>query len=323
MKKRYKILGGVIIVVVTIILVGIGYGANFFYDLALNPKASKDMVFSSNRFESGDEVKQSETSGLVTEADLEWFANESGYKEIWRTSREGLQLHNYVLNTEGSHKWIIAVHGYTSQGVALSPYAKKFKEMGYNVLIPDLRGHGQSEGDYIGMGWDERLDILDLIDYVIAEDSDSEIALFGISMGAATVMNVSGEKLPPHVKAVIEDCGYTSVWDQFAYQLETLFGLTEFPMMHTASVITKIRAGYWLQEASPLEQIKKSITPTLFIHGREDAFVPYSMLESLYEVAQMPKQKLVIEGAGHARSRIVAPELYWDKITTFLNEYMS
>ena len=51
-----------------------------------------------------------------------------------------------------------------------------------------------SEGDYIGMGWDERLDIIDLINYIIDVDKDSEIVLFGVSMGAATVMNVSGEE---------------------------------------------------------------------------------------------------------------------------------
>ena len=65
----------------------------------------------------------------------------------------------------------------------MSNYGKKFYDMGYNVLIPDLRGHGMSEGDYIGMGWDERLDIIDLINYIIDVDKDSEIVLFGVSMG--------------------------------------------------------------------------------------------------------------------------------------------
>ncbi len=83
--------------------------------------------------------------------------------------------------------------------------------------MPDLRGHGQSEGNYIGMGWDERLDIVDLTKYIINNYANTEIVLFGVSIGVATVMTTSGEKLPSNVKAIIEDCGYTSAWSQFAY----------------------------------------------------------------------------------------------------------
>ncbi|MDU3324204.1 MAG: alpha/beta hydrolase, partial [Escherichia coli] len=191
-----------------------------------------------------------------------------------------------------------------------------------NVLIPDLRGHGMSEGDYIGMGWDERLDIIDLINYIIDVDKDSEIVLYGVSMGAATVMNVSGENLPSNVKAIIEDCGYTSAWDQFSYQLDELFGLPPFPMMHTASLIGKFRAGYWLKEASPLEQVKNSKTPTLFIHGDKDDFVPFSMLDQVYDACSAPKEKLVIEGAGHAKSSKVNPDMYWNGISKFLSKYI-
>lgn len=124
------------------------------------------------------------------------------------------------------------------------------------------------------MGWDKRFDILNLIESIVTQNSDAEIVLFGVSMGAATVMNVSGEILPSNVKAIIEDCGYTSVWNQFSYQLKELFSLSAFPMMHGASLITKLRAGYWLSQASPIEQVKKSVTPMLFIHGDQDDFVP-------------------------------------------------
>ena len=186
-------------------------------------------------------------------------------------------------------------------------YAEKFYNMGYNVMIPDLRGHGESEGDYIGMGWDDRKDIMNLIDYIIAEDSKAEIVLFGVSMGAATVMMVSGEELPSNVKAVIEDCGYTSAWDQFAYQLKVLFNLPEFPMMNIADIICKIRAGYFISDASAIKQVKKSVTPTLFIHGDSDSFVPFEMQEELYEACNAEKEKVVIEGAAHAKASSTNP----------------
>ena len=60
------------------------------------------------------------------------------------------------------------------------------------------------------MGWHERFDIVDLSNYIASTYKNSQIVLFGVSMGAATVMSASGEKLPRNVKVIIEDCGYTS-----------------------------------------------------------------------------------------------------------------
>lgn len=322
MKKFKPILIGLLIITIVIGVAGLGFGANYLYNLALNPTVSKDLIFASD--DSNEEsVNQSETSGVVIPEDQKWLLDESGHKELFITSRDGLTLHNYTLNQPDSNKWIIIVHGYTSEGIAMATYARTFYEMGYNVIVPDLRSHGLSEGDYIGMGWDERFDIIDLIHSIILTDHDSEIALLGVSMGAATVMNVSGEELPSNVKAIIEDCGYTSVWDQFSHQLDDLFGLPPFPMMHSASLITKLRAGYWLGEASPIDQIKNSTIPTLFIHGDQDTFVPYSMLDQLYEACPAEKEKLVIEGAGHADSMSVNPDLYWSTITNFLDKYIT
>lgn len=322
MKIFKKILIGIITFTILIGTIGIGFGANYLYNLALNPYTSKDLIFGSDDEDSSDMVSQNETSGISTVDDRTWLLEHSGYEDLFMTSRDGLKLHNYVLTQSDSNKWMIAVHGYTSEGILMAPYARKFYDMGYNVIIPDLRSHGQSEGDYIGMGWDERFDIIDLVNYIVENNHDAQIALFGVSMGAATVMNVSGEELPSNVKAIIEDCGYTSVWDQFAYQLDDLFGLPAFPMMHTASLVGKLRAGYWIGEASSIEQVKKSITPTLFIHGDADDFVPYFMLDQLYAASNAEKEKLVIEGAGHAKSKDVDPELYWSTITNFLDKYV-
>ena len=314
-----KIIMVIIVILALLCALILGIGGNYLYNLAVNPSVSKDMVFNSSK----NDVTQEETSGDVTEEKKNWLEDESGYSDVYITSDDGLKLHNYkIINKYSSKKWVIIVHGYISKGVNMASYAENFYDMGYNVMIPDLRGHGESEGDYIGMGWDDRNDIMNLIDYIIAEDKKAEIVLFGVSMGAATVMMVSGEELPSNVKAIVEDCGYTSAWDQFAYQLKVLFNLPEFPMMNIANIICKIRAGYFISDASAIKQVKKSVTPTLFIHGDSDSFVPFEMQEELYEACNAEKEKVVIEGAAHAKASSTNPELYWTSIVDFLEKYV-
>ncbi|MGL5311937.1 MAG: alpha/beta hydrolase [Peptostreptococcaceae bacterium] len=315
--KKNTILKIFLATIIVIIIGCLGFIGNYFYNLALNPDTPKDIIF-------GTPEEQEETSGQVLDVDIDWLLNKSNYTDEYITSSDGLKLHGYkIINENPSNKWAINVHGYTSEGINMSSYAKKYYDMGYNVLIPDLRGHATSEGDYIGMGWDDRLDIISWINRLIEENKDAEIVLHGISMGAATVSMTSGEELPSNVKAIVADCGYTSVWNQFAYQLDDLFSLPEFPILHASSLVGQIRAGYSIKEASTLEQVKKSETPILYIHGDEDDFVPYSMMQELYDATSSEKEMLTIEGAGHAKSSEVDPKTYWTTIYDFINKYVT
>lgn len=313
-KKLFRIFLGVITV---IILISLGFIGNYFYNLALNPNTPKDIVF-------GTPEEAAATSGQVLDVDISWLLNESNYTDEYITSSDDLKLHSYqVKNQTPSNKWVITVHGYTSEGINMSSYAKKYYDNGYNVLIPDLRAHGLSEGDYIGMGWDDRLDIISWINYILNEDPNAEIVLHGISMGSATVLMTSGEEIPSNVKVIVADCGYTSVWDEFAYQLDDLFSLPEFPILNVSSIVAKIRAGYFLGEASSIKQVKKSKTPILYIHGDQDDFVPYYMMEELYNATSSEKEMLTIKGAEHAKASEVDPKTYWTTVNNFINKYIN
>lgn len=287
---------------------------NYFYNLALNPKTSKDVIFGNS---------EKSTSGEIVNETLIWLLEKSNYTNTYIESFDNLKLHGYkILNENPTDTWVITVHGYTSKGIEMSNYAKNFYDMGYNVLIPDLRGHGESEGKYIGMGWHDRLDILSWINLIIKDNTNAKIILHGVSMGAATVSMLSGEELPMNVKAIISDCGYTSVWNQFSHQLKSMYSLPNFPVMNASSITIKLKTGYSLKEASTLKQVAKSKTPMLFIHGDIDDFVPYHMMDELYNAANCEKEKLTIIGAGHAKSSKVNPELYWTTISKFINKYL-
>ena len=313
MNKKKKIILTISILLLVVILGVGGLVGNYFYNLALNPFTSKDMIF-------GDD---DDDTSLEVEADVNWLIKDSNYIDTYITSSDNLKLHAYeVKNENKTDKWAIVVHGYTSEGKLLSSKAKHLYNMGYNVLVPDLRSHGTSEGNYIGMGWHDRLDIIDWINYIVKNNPNSEIALHGTSMGAATVLMVSGEKLPSNVKAIVADCGYTSVYDEFSYQLKQLFNLPAFPIMNFSDVVTHIRAGYCLNDASAINQVKKSTTPILYIHGDKDDFVPYYMMDELYNATNSEKEKLTIEGGEHANSDLVNPKLYWSTVNSFLEKYI-
>lgn len=315
--KIKKILGISLGVIIVILGISLGFIGNYFYNLALNPNTPKDIVF-------GTPEEAEATSGQVLDSDVAWLLNDSNYTDEYITSSDKLKLHSYkITNQNNTNKWVITVHGYTSEGINMSTYAKHYYDNGYNVLIPDLRAHGLSEGNYIGMGWDDRLDIISWINYILKENPNAEIILHGVSMGSATVLMTSGEEIPSNVKAIIADCGYTSVWDEFAYQLDDLFSLPEFPILNVSSMVTKIRAGYFLGEASSLEQVKNSKTPILYIHGDKDDFVPYYMMEELYNATSSEKEMLTIKGAEHAKASEVDPETYWNTVNNFINKYMN
>ena len=308
-------------IILTALIIVICYGGNYLYNLGINPKHPKDLIFKSNTDE---ETKQSETSGVSTIDSKTWLLKYSNYEDLFINSKDNLKLHNFLIKNENkSNKWVIAVHGYTSQGTYMASYAQNFYDMGYNIIIPDLRGHGKSEGTYIGMGWDERFDIIDLINYINDNFKDSQIVLFGVSMGAATVMMTSGESLPENVKVFVEDCGYTSTWEIFANELKLRFHLPEFPLMQTANFIASNKAGYDFKEASSLTAVSKCERPMLFIHGTADDFIPYSMMNELYEAKPgTNKQMLTAEGATHANSLYLLGESYWNNVFDFIDSYI-
>ncbi len=242
----------------------------------------------------------------------------------------GLRAHAFYLRGDSAcGRTAICIHGYRDNALGMLPIAHIYnKVMRMNVLLPDLHAHGKSEGDAIQMGWDDRKDIEEWIP--IAERMfrsprhASRIVLHGISMGAATTMSVSGDSgLPAYVRAFIEDCGYTSVWDEFADQLHAQFSLPEFPLLPAASALCQLKYGWNFSEASPLRQVARCHRPMLFIHGDNDDFVPSWMVHPLYKAKPQPKALWVTRGCRHAQSYRDYPAEYTAKVRAFVERYLN
>nr|WP_165866617.1 alpha/beta hydrolase [Vagococcus vulneris] len=221
-----------------------------------------------------------------------------------------------------THEWVICVHGYRSNGKRDMSYtAYRFYEQGYQCLVPDLRAHGKSSGNIIGMGWLDRLDIEKWISEIIKLDAEAKIILFGGSMGASTVMMVSGDNLPENVVGIIADCGYSSVYAEFGAMLSSALKLPKFPILTFANIFARRKVGYSLKTASAVKQLEKNKRPILFIHGTGDKFVPHQMMYDNMEAASGVKESLVIEGAPHLSSAIYEPEHYYETVFEFIQRY--
>ncbi|MDE6927048.1 MAG: alpha/beta hydrolase [Acetatifactor sp.] len=292
----------------------LGAGA-FFYRLCLTQKANKSRIFSAPHNQ-GTDVPHS-----TADRDLVWLEEQPAEDRVI-FSEDGLCLRGLLLRNPSQGPWVILCHGYMGNAEGMAVHARRFYEQGYQILIPDARGHGKSEGEYIGMGWPERRDVVRWAEYLVWKEKAEKIALLGVSMGGATVMMTSGEDLPVQVRAIVEDCGYTSVWDEFHYQFKMLYHLPAFPLMYVTDLFARIRAGYGLKEASALKQVAKCRIPMLFIHGKKDTFVPYRMLKPLYEAAACPKEYYVVENAGHGEAHRAEPVEYWNRVFSFLEKYM-
>lgn len=325
-KKKLLIAAGVVVVALAAALVFI---SNYLVNYAIGRSGNGgDREVALEVDAPADSVEAvMEDNRAAYKSKIDTFTKGHPGRDVTLTADDGLTLHGVCYanaETADTHRWALVLHGYRGDYTGALQLAAPYYEAGYQVIAPDLRACGESEGDYVGMGWLDRKDVLQWIDYIIEQDPEAKIVVHGISMGAATTMMTAGESTPDNVKAFVEDCGYTSVWDIFSSELQLRFGLPEFPILYTASGVARLRAGYSFTEASALTQVARCEKPMLFIHGTADDFIPYEMMDTLYNAKPGDnKAELTAEGAGHGEAMYALGDSYWDTVFDFIAPYMA
>lgn len=237
-------------------------------------------------------------------------------------SHDGLTLTGRIIENPVGRGVVIMLHGYRSCGlVDFGPSYSYFFDKGFSVLLVDERAHGDSDGKYITFGYNERFDAIDWAKFAENRFPDQPIVMYGVSMGATTVMMGAGVGYPKSVKAILADCGYTSPGAIYRKCLKQWFHLPPFPVYHAAKVWTKLFAGFDLDGVNArdsLEKLRGTGTKVLIVHGTGDGFVPYEMsVENIKAFDYMPESArrevlefLSVEGAGHAQAFNVDTEAY-------------
>lgn len=238
-------------------------------------------------------------------------------------SDDGLRLcGDLYLNRDRTERTVICVHGYNSTGYNdFSLMAAPILEHGCNCLLIDQRRYGKSEGKMTGFGILERKDLLHWIALVNERFPNGKIVLYGVSMGAATVMQACGLNLPETVVGIVEDCGFTSCRDVFAAVLKNTAHLPAFPLLPVLAGMSKLflKLDICLDSRSCVAASK---IPMLFLHGGADAFVPVEMCKACYDACGGEKRMAVYEGAAHAQSHFLRPEAYERDFFAFIENVM-
>ena len=250
-------------------------------------------------------------------AELRSMPNE----DVFITSFDKLKLHAKLYDCEDPVGTIIMCHGYRSSAVndfaVLAPVMYKRR---YRLLLIDQRATGQSAGKYIGMGALERFDCRDWAWYMYNRFGDCPMFLEGVSMGSTTVLMASGLELPPNVKGIIADCGFTSPKEIFSCVFKASYHLPPHPFVDLMGKIIKLTAKYDIGYSAE-EAVAGSDLPILYIHGEADDFVPHYMSVKNHAATKGEKFFVSVPYAGHGMSYLTDTEKCRKALDYFLVKY--
>ena len=240
---------------------------------------------------------------------VDWFEGLNPEK-VSITSFDGLKLHADLLIKPNARATVILMHGYHGRAkYDFSLVLPFFYEKGFNILLPDQRAHGKSEGKYLTFGTFESVDCLYWAKYIASRFNGLPIDLHGVSMGGSTVMMTARfDDLPSEVKCITSDCGFTSP-DAIISNVRKIMHLPFFPFQHYVRFLAKHVAKFDLCEVDTTKILCNNKLPLFLLHGEKDTFVPTEMSLLNNEIsASENKRLLIIKDATHAMSYVLEPQ---------------
>jgi fermentation-respiration switch protein FrsA (DUF1100 family) len=232
-----------------------------------------------------------------------------------------LTLHGWFLSNSGSQQVIIMVHGNGQNRVDPSigtlDIAFGLVEHGYNVLMFDLRGYGESDGSTVSGGYYEKRDLEGAVDYMQGRGFE-HIGVLGFSLGAVTALLAGAEDTD--IDAIVSDSSFADLQDIMGPEFSKR---THAPKVFLNPIlfVIKIMYGVDFTAIRPIESVANiAPRPILFIHGEADKTIPVSHAYRLFKASGNPQNELwVVEGAGHTQSYKMHPEEYIKRVTEFFN----
>lgn len=256
--------------------------------------------------------------GEQLENESEWIEERSEKIQIKNADGEVLTALE-IKNDHISNSYIVLCHQYGGSPQSMEEYAKHFYDLGFNIILPYMRGHGESPYKNISLGWKDYTDITDWVESIIDKDNKSKIALFGISMGANAVTLASSETLPKNVRFIIADSCYTSMDELMKVYVKTQTGFSSILTKKLMSLFAESKIGKTFKSADTIVKVKEIELPIMFINGENDAAVPALISKKLYENCEADGvEEVIIDNGTHGKNLQADKDLYWSYIDSFV-----
>lgn len=249
-------------------------------------------------------------------------------EKISLTTEDGLTLAAWRVDAENPHAVVIFASGFHTPSVTMFfGHAKMLRDAGYSSILVELRGRGESEGDTLGVGTTEYMDIRAAVFYTKELSPALPVVAFGFSMGGAAAINAIGET--DEIDAVIAVSAASS-WPDMLTDNMRQGGIPEIACLVEKPFVwltMGIRYGFDKLHINPVDEIKKlNGRPALLMHSRDDRIVPFESFLRLSEAAPTA-ETYVIEGNRH---RVCQDDCFLDPqedadyanaVLAFLNEH--
>lgn len=236
-------------------------------------------------------------------------------KDYTVESYDGYILHAELLkNPVPTDDYIIISHGYTDNRMGALKYVNMYLDLGFNCIIYDLRGHGENEPTFTTYGIREGQDIAELVTDTRSRYGVSRLGLHGESLGAAST--ITSLKYKPEIDFVVADCGFSDI-DNVLREGYKNAHVPTF-LVDMADIGARLRYHYSLKKMRPIDSLDDNEIPVLFIHGSVDNFILPKNSEDMSGRTRGYSELHFIEGAGHAESVLVSPDIYAETVSGYL-----
>jgi uncharacterized protein len=260
---------------------------------------------------------------LEAEVDPQACSTQGAAAGVALTSADGTRLAGWYVPS-GSESGpagptVVIVHGWGSNKSAMLDRAALLHDR-YNLVLFDLRNHGQSEDAATTQGVREAADVEAVIDWVEAAKDPRSLALFGVSMGGATVLNAA--ETDERIDAVIVEATHATIASAAEARIDRAGYPLALPGSWAVLMGALVRTGEDVSSADAVQSIAQlDERPVLIISGGRDDTIGENDADDLLAAAEgagSPADLKVCEEAGHANVLEMCPEAYERWVLGFL-----